>query len=228
MQRKASQAARRPATGSSPDRCGSLLAARPSLPPPRWLVRSFALSLFLLLSACSSPPTSRTLEVPPSQSAAAFSAALTELRERRFVPERIDAQAGVITTQPKRTGGLVSPWDTEQSSLADEFEDTFHYHTRTVRITIAPVAPPADLANESRDLFIAKAPVRVEVEAFLSRRQTPHMQPQPRVLGLTTQAIDPALSPRGMTGAYDVSLSRDDDLAASIARGITRRLSQLD
>jgi hypothetical protein len=31
-----------------------------------------------------------------------------------------------------------------------------------------------------------------------------------------------------MTGAYDVSLSRDDDLAASIAQGITRRLAQLN
>jgi hypothetical protein len=198
--------------------------------PPRSLARLLApllaCSLLVLLPACSSPPTSRTLEVSPSQSADAFSAALTELRERRFVPERIDAQAGVITTQPKRTGGLVSPWDSEQSSLADEFEDTFHYHTRTVRITIAPVAPPADLANESRDLFLAKAPIRIEVEAFVARRQTPHMQPQPRVLGLTTQAIDPTLSPRGMTGAYDVSLSRDDDLAASIAQGITRRLAQ--
>lgn len=180
----------------------------------------------LLLPACSSHAPTRSLEVAQSQSDAVFTAALTELRERRFVPERIDAQAGVITTQPKRTGGLVSPWDGEQASLADEFEDTFHYHTRTVRITIAPVAPPADLTSESRDLFAAKAPTRVEVEAFVARRQTPHMQPQPRVLGLTTQAIDPALSPRGMTGSYDVPLSRDDDLAASIANSIARRLGR--
>jgi hypothetical protein len=207
---------------------GSLLAARCSLLPPRSLARSltrwFACPLLALLPACSSPPTSRSFEVPPSQSAQAFSAALTELRERRFVPERIDAQVGIITTQPKRTGGLVSPWDTEQSSLADEFEDTFHYQTRTIRVTLASVPPPADLSPESRELFIAKAPLRVEVDASIARRQTPHMQPQPRVLGLSTQAIDPALSPRGMTGAYDHALARHDELAARIARAIQRRL----
>ncbi len=182
----------------------------------------------MFFAGCSATHTyDRTFDVPVERSDLVFKAALDELRERRFVPERIDSLAGIITTQAKPTGGLASLWDSEQSTFSQEVEDTFHYQSRTVRIIFAPVSPPGDLTPASRELFVSTAPVRCDVEAFISRRQAPLLQPQPRVLGLSSQAIDPVQSQRGMTGAYDVALARDDELAASIAASIARRVNQL-
>lgn len=175
-----------------------------------------------LLAACSQPRAT-SFEVSQSRSDAAFNAAVAVLRAQRLVPERIDAQQGVITTNPKRTGGLASPWDPEQSSIADEIEDTLHFQTRSVRIQFERLRTPADLTPESQQLFEANAPVRCSVEAFISRRQAPLVRPQAKVLGLTNQAFDPALAQRGMQGSYTIALARDDAYAAYLANLIRAR-----
>lgn len=68
-----------------------------------------------------------------------FDAARRELVARGFVLERVDADAGVISTRPKPSAGLATPWDREQSSAAQEFDDLLHRQRRTVRVTFEPV-----------------------------------------------------------------------------------------
>ena len=58
------------------------------------------------------------------------------LSGRRFVIDRVDGRRGVVTTAFKTTQGIVSPWDTEQSSVHHEAADFVNQHERSVRVTI--------------------------------------------------------------------------------------------
>jgi len=58
------------------------------------------------------------------------------LSDRRFVIDRVDGRRGVVTTAFKTTQGVVSPWDTEQSSVKQEAADFVNQHERAVRVTI--------------------------------------------------------------------------------------------
>ncbi len=79
---------------------------------------------------------------------AVFDAAMRTLDEWRFVPDRIDAARGVITTYPKRTAGLATPWDREQTGLDDEARDLLHQHEREVRISFDPPETPSSVLVE--------------------------------------------------------------------------------
>lgn len=182
-------------------------------------------SIAAILGGCSQPRIATTFEVPQNRADAAFNAAIAVLREQRLTPERIDAQQGIITSAPKRTAGIASPWDPDQSSLADEIEDTLHFQTRWVRISFERVATPENLTDESRRLFESNAPVTCEVEAFITRRQAPLVRPQTKVLGLTSQAFDPSLAQRGMQGTYSTALATDDAYASWLAGLIRSRAS---
>ncbi len=198
-------------------------ARQPGLP---FACLALAAMLQFILMGCSQPRVT-AFEVPQSRADSAFNAAVAVLREQRLTPERIDAQQGIITTAPKRTGGLASLWDPDQSSLADEVEDTLHFQTRWVRVRFERTATPENLTPESQRLFESNAPVRCEVEAFISRRQAPLVQPQPKVLGLTGQAFDPSLAQRGMQGSFAVALATDDAYASWLARLIRDRVGDV-
>jgi len=58
------------------------------------------------------------------------------LSDRRFVIDRVDGRRGVVTTAFKTTQGIVSPWDTEQSSVKQEAADFVNQHERAVRVRI--------------------------------------------------------------------------------------------
>src|SRR5262245_24222130 len=123
----------------------------------RWPV----LLLLLLLPGCAARgPT--TFTVPAGEYAKAFDSARDILRGHRFELERIDAQGGVITTQPKSTVGLATPWDREQSTLHQEFDDLFNQQRRVVRITFEPAVPTDDLTQ-------ATGPLNAQVEVVVYR-----------------------------------------------------------
>lgn len=99
-------------------------------------------------------PTSLAATVDPSQDlitsrrfasgayageSGAFDLARDVLREEGFILDRVDAAAGIITTRPKTTAGLATPWDAEQSSAEQEIDDLANRQQRTVRITFEPV-----------------------------------------------------------------------------------------
>lgn len=85
-----------------------------------------------------------------------FDAAREVLMEYRFALDRVDATRGVITTHPKRTAGLVTPWDREQSGLDQEWEDLLNEQRRVVRVEF-------DRDPSSGDDAFTRARVQVEV-----------------------------------------------------------------
>lgn len=136
----------------------------------------------------------------------AFDAARVVLREQRFTLDRVDAQAGVITTTSQPAAGLIAPWETVQSGPGDELEDLLHQQGRRVRVEF--------LENNTRGV------VTVAVE----RTQSAHVRAS-QIVGLTTKAFDPQAEARGQAGTYTVVVRRDDALAARIARLIEQRAS---
>jgi hypothetical protein len=133
-----------------------------------------------------------------------FDAARLVLREQRFTLDRVDAQAGVITTTSQPAAGLIAPWETVQSSASDEVEDLLHQQARRVRVEF--------VENEGG------ARVRGVVTVAVERQ----------IVGLTTQTIDPQAEARGQAGVYTVVVRRDDALAARLAKMIEQRAAKAE
>lgn len=110
-----------------------------------------------ILGGCSSNRTAdRTVQVGAGQYAEAFDAAREVLRSYKFTLARVDARSGVITTEPRFSYGIASPFDPVQSTPRQHIQDFMNQQDRRVRITFsqpgdasavgsAP-APPADAA----------------------------------------------------------------------------------
>lgn len=142
-----------------------------------------------------------------------FDAARLVLREQRFTLDRVDAQAGVITTTSQPAAGLIAPWETTQSSAEDEVEDLLHQQGRRVRVEF--------VENEGG------APVRGVVTVAVERTQSAHVRPS-QIVGLTTQTFDPQAEARGQSGVYTVVVRRDDALAARLAKLIEQRAAKAE
>jgi hypothetical protein len=145
-----------------------------------------------LLVGCAASPSDNTFVVPNGEYPKAFDATRTVLREYRFSLERVDADAGVISTSSQQVAGLVAPWERVQTTAGSEIEDFVHQQSRRVRVTFAQAENGAMNATV--------------------------------VASMTTQAVDPALIDRGMAYRFDVVVSRDDALAAKLARAIERAM----
>ncbi|MFZ4574200.1 MAG: hypothetical protein ACOYN0_07365 [Phycisphaerales bacterium] len=166
-----------------------------------------------LLGGCAAKgPTS--FEVAPGQYATAFAASREVLRSHRFTLERVDADRGVMSTGPKYSSGLFTPWDTEQSSLELELADTMNQQSRRVRITFEPSEAKADEARVGR------------VEVAVYRMQDYGLRPNPRSIMMTTRTIDPKMSERGVWPQYEVAKTTDAGLARRLAREIEAKLRE--
>lgn len=185
-----------------------------------------------MLAGCSASGPPRFGVAPGADSyAVAFDAAREVLRARFYQLERVDAQAGVITTAPKPTAGLATPWDPDQSSPGQEVEELFNQRTRTVRITFERSAPDGEAAaapGAGPTEFVLDAagvaPLVGRVQVTIWQRQVTHLRLNARSVNLTSQTADPVLVGQGVGARFDVPIERDDRLASRIAREIEARM----
>jgi hypothetical protein len=153
------------------------------------------------------------VEVPPGEYAAAFDAARAALVACRFELDRVDARAGVITTQPKTTAGLATPWDIEQSSQAQEWEDLLNVQQRRVRIEFLPAG-----TDEPGDMTAYDGTVTARIRPVIERGQRPGQRVEPTAIGRSTlwrAPSDPALA-----GSFTTPVGEDRLLAQRLAAGI--------
>jgi hypothetical protein len=184
-----------------------------------------------LTGGCA-PPKNQTgqLVIQPDHYQAAFDITGKVLRECRFVPDRVDARAGVISTYPKHSAGIAMPWDQEQSSLEDELADLFNHQQRQVRVTFTPVTsdPLADdpLGAPIPDMRVAQGPIQVDVQVFIERIRRPGKRLNPSKVTLSSYAQDPAMLARGIEPAHVQTIVRDDLLSRRLAETIGARLEK--
>lgn len=185
------------------------------------------------LGGCASVPDGpSSFDISPGEYARTFEAAKAALIDAQFRLDRVDARAGVISTQPRRSVGFVRPWDTQQSTPAQEFEEALHTQQRIVRITIgsvpaeegeqgtqaAPPAPPTDLRSIDGRLL---GTVRV----LVVRQHRPGWRADPSGIALAGSSQNTMLIERGMWPTYAVTTRRDMALERRLAESIRRRAS---
>lgn len=142
----------------------------------------------------------------------AFEASKQVLRDYRFTLERVDAQQGVITTRDKTSAGLSSPWDTQQSTLGQEFEEFLNQEYRVARVRFEGAAEGGGRAGQ--------------VEVIVYRRHVPNLRLSSKTWQTAMAATDPLLMARGVGAAYNVPTERDSRLEARIARAIEKEIAK--
>jgi hypothetical protein len=154
--------------------------------------------------------------IQPGEYERVFNQAKDDLRGLGFILDRVDAQLGVITTMPKGSGGILTPWDQEQSGIDDRLEDAVQKHRRVVRIDFSAVKTAGQPGDELADLRTEKGPIQAQVSVALYRIHTPGWRLNTQGILESTRTTDPQLSERGM-GQYGVAIRQDDALARRIA-----------
>lgn len=199
----------------------------------RWggaLARAGAIGAVAALAGCAKEgPTE--FAVSAAEYPAAFAAAREVLREHRFELDRVDARSGVIASRPAVTDGLFSPWDRQQSTAAQEWEDTVNYQRRRVNVRFVrtegtPAVDRATVRAEGLppDLLEEPGPLTARVEVVVERLQRPGWRPATQSVRMTSFTSDPALAARGMEPVYAVRLSDDPLLAARLVRAIQAQM----
>lgn len=186
-----------------------------------------------------------TVVLPPGRYPEAFTVTRDLLIARGFAVERVDARSGVITSTPKRTAGLATPWDREQATFGDEFRDVMNRHRRIVRVSFTPAdlaepesgprspAAVGDIESDPAspaslgvlDLRGYDGPVHARFHVTLERVHRPGFRPEPASIRLSPISEDPALRERGMWPEYAVAIDRDLALERQLAQALRRRLA---
>lgn len=172
------------------------------------------------LGCGSSPRGPSDFAVAGGAYPAAFDATRDVLQEYGFALERIDAAAGVISTEPEFSPGLLEPWSPVQTGLADEWEDTVNHQSRVVRVTFAPVGePPAGAADPDFG-----EPMRASVWVTVYRQHRVGRRLDSEWVGASSFYDDPEF--RMLHGTtYEVATRRDRELEARLAREIEARIT---
>ncbi len=182
--------------------------------------------LSAFLGACAPAPKPAVIVVLPGEYERAFGATREVLLEHKFALERVDAAGGVITTQNRATAGLATPWDTDQTTLYQEWEDATNQQQRAVRVTFAPegddgaVAPDEAFADRRADDRTLVA--RIEVDVLRARRQGWRVETE--AITRSSRYRDPVTSRRIGGETFLEPVGQDEHLAGRIAAGVRARL----
>lgn len=180
------------------------------------------------IEGLSSQSGSAVLEIEAMEYERVFEAARSTLMEHRFSIDRVDARRGVITTHPKRTNGLASPWDREQSSLGQEWEDLINEQQRVVRIEFdrpergAGGESDGESGVGSNAGTDAPATMRVLVELYRTHR--PNWRVQSESVRLSTHARSRDELGQREPGQFSELVGLDPRFAARVAESIRMKL----
>ncbi len=158
------------------------------------------------------------IEFAPDDYEQVFAIAREVLSEYRFGINRVDLSRGILTTHPKRTSGLATLWDREQSSLEQELEDFANQHEREVRITFAHTHPDDTQATQTDQ----HATMRVEVMVYRIHR--PNWRLEPESIRLSTHAQSRNAAGQLEKSSFREALTKDNQLADRIAQAIQDRI----
>ncbi len=163
-----------------------------------------------------------TFAVPAERYAAVFDAVREVLKAQRFELDRVDARGGVITTLAKQTAGFATPWDTEQSSLGQEWSDLINPHQRKVRVEFVPVGA-IEGKGVPRDLLVNRAALEARVEVEVELIERPGWRLDTRAVRFSTYTYDSELMRRRVLPSYETPAGEDKSLAERIVRRVRAR-----
>lgn len=184
----------------------------------RPIARVSALLIASTLVGCASTRPEPTVAIAADAYASGFDAARETLRAAGFELDRVDANAGTITSQPKASSGLATPWDTQQTGMTQEVSDLLNQQRRRVRITFTAAgtgSPPAP-----------GGPVEATVEVYVDRLQQPGLRVPSKAVTLWSVTRDPLQAERGLGSGYQTTVQRDRELERRLADDLERRMKR--
>lgn len=184
-------------------------------------------------AGCVGGSSEPTFSVSGTDYPRAFDAARETLLQAGFDLERVDAGEGIITTAPRGSAGLLSPWDTQQSSLADEVDDFVNDQRRRVRIEFLPLTDGNEDEGLPPGVPVAVAPldgdeIEARVRVVIERRLTPGRTIEPVSIRRSNRFIDPTLGARQMLPVAWVAVREDPALARRLAARIQAQMASDD
>ncbi|MBS0190951.1 MAG: hypothetical protein U0573_03525 [Phycisphaerales bacterium] len=196
--------------------------------------RNVSAALFTLaalaFAGCAAKPSS--MMVPADQYGPTFSAAREVLHSYRFTLDRIDARAGIITTRPKSSSGFFTPWDTEQSTISQEWEDTINHELRSVQVSFAPLveipekpqtAGPRTGRDINADLLEHPLETQMAVTVKVDRVEQFGWRYNTKSVHLATLSENPALA----SNRTEVPMADDEYLAGRLVEQIRKRAAEI-
>ncbi len=143
----------------------------------------------------------------------AIDASRSVLRDAGFEIDRVDAEAGIITTLLKPTAGFATPWDGDQTTLGQETSDLLNQQHRAVTITFASDDPDADLR-------LTTEPITARVDVVIYRIRTSGWKIETETISRSSFSRDPIAQSRGSPGRFAQPVKRDDKLAQRLSARI--------
>jgi hypothetical protein len=171
----------------------------------------------LLALAASLPGCATTPQTPaaaqaiaPAEYTSRFQAARDELLESGWMLDRVDARAGVLTTQPR--AGVVRTG-----------QDVLDRLDRVVRVEFRSPGS-INATDPSRiDLSEAKLPTEMRVRVFIQRTYYPGWRPSPTSVRLGGRHTDPELVKQDIQPRSEMTAGEDVGLAGEISARIATR-----
>lgn len=180
-----------------------------------------ALLAGLALTGCEAqPPRIRQFEIAPGGYAAAVDRTRDTLRRAEFELDRVDARAGVITTNPRQWAGVATPWLPHSAEPGADIDGLMHHERRIVRVTFRPTDRTIDPADQTLDLRTYEGPVTGSVEVLVQRIYRPHRRIGVPSVRMSSFARDPGETGLEGEGWFIVDHRRDEALADRMARAI--------
>lgn len=139
-----------------------------------------------------------------------FGAMREVIREYRFAINRVDGARGVITTYPKQTLGIGSPWDKEQTTIGQEFEDFANHQEREIRVQFEEGAQAGSV-------------VRATIEVLVYRVHRPNWRVDSQSIRLSTHARSRDINGQIEPGSFREPIGQDQQLAHRLANEIHRK-----
>ena len=189
--------------------------------------------VLLVASGCGGREGPASIVLPGERYDEAFTQTRELLIARGFELERIDATRGVISTQPKASAGVFTPFDLRQGSLRQELDDTLNQQRRVVRVEFAPVVPEArepridapGIAPTISPLALgAGEPLVARFGVVLERRTSTDLVMEPESIRLISRAQDRMLSERGLPAIGYAPVRQDRLYAGELAADLAKRL----
>jgi hypothetical protein len=168
-----------------------------------------------MLAGCASPKGTVSFVIPAEQYGEAIEAARATLRDARFTVDRVDSQAGVVSTFAKPSAGLGTPWDREQATLGEEVSDYVNQQERVASILFE---------GDADDVRLATGTLKVTVDVVVYRVRRSGWRVETESISRSRHSVDPLAISRGQPGTFRQAVRRDDTFAAVLADRIQARL----
>jgi len=179
-------------------------------------LRTLAVLVLVALTGCASPKGTVSFAIAADRYDESIDAVRDTLADARFKVDRVDAESGIVSTFPKPSAGLATPWDTEQADFNTEVQDLVNQHERVVRVLFK---------GDAEDRRTAQGVLDVQVEVIVYRVRRANWRIETESISRSTHARDPLSVSRGQPARFSQPLRRDDILAAEIADRIRARLA---